>query len=65
MYLFLSILHNFCLSTGQISGNMDFCNLYDTLKNEILFQFNVLIVLPQDVLSAAPGEGWKWGRNAE
>jgi len=44
---------------------MDFCNLYDTLKNETSFQFNVLIALPQDVLSAAPGEGRKWGRNAE
>jgi len=25
------------------------------------FNFGVLIVLPQDVLSAAASEGWKWG----
>ena len=25
------------------------------------FNFGVLIVLPQGVLSAAAGEGWKWG----
>jgi hypothetical protein len=29
------------------------------------FNFDVLIVLAQDVLSAALGEGWKWGRNTE
>jgi len=27
--------------------------------------FDVLTVLPQDVLSAADGEGRKWGRNSE
>jgi len=29
------------------------------------FNFIVLIVLPQDVLSAAAGEGWKWGAEIE
>jgi hypothetical protein len=29
------------------------------------FNFGVFIVLPQDVLSAAAGEGWKWGWNSE
>jgi hypothetical protein len=29
------------------------------------FNFDALIVLPQDVLSAAPGEGREWGQNTE
>jgi len=29
------------------------------------FNFDVLIVLPQDVLSAAAGEDWEWGSNTE
>jgi hypothetical protein len=29
------------------------------------FNFGVLTVLPQDVLSVAAGEGWKWGGNRE
>jgi hypothetical protein len=29
------------------------------------FSFVVLIVLPPDVISAAPGEGQKWGQNTE
>jgi hypothetical protein len=29
------------------------------------FNLDVLTVFPQDVLSAADGEGWKWGRTTE
>jgi len=29
------------------------------------FNFDVMNVLPQDVLSAADGEGRKWGRTTE
>jgi hypothetical protein len=50
------------LFTAQISGNMDFiiCLIFKKMRPHLNFD-----ILPQDVLSAPPGEGWEWGRNIE
>ena len=65
MYLFVKYFTHFCLFTAQISGNMDFVICVILQKVTPHCNFDMLIVLPQDVLSAAPVEGRKWGLNTE